>query len=86
METQLRKWDAELEALAARGDMAKGEAKAAYHAGIDDLRASRDAAHRTFQELRVASESAGAQMHAGMKVAWETMQKALERVSADLRK
>jgi uncharacterized protein YjbJ (UPF0337 family) len=86
METQLKKWDADVDALAAEGEKANAAARAAYHEGIKNLRVSRDAAQKTFQEIRVASESAGAQMQAGMKTAWETMQKALEKVSSDLRK
>jgi hypothetical protein len=72
MEMQLKKWDADVEALAAEGEKAGAEARATYYARI--------------QELRLASQEAGAQMQAGVKVAWETMQKALEKVSADLRK
>lgn len=53
METQLKKWDADFDALAAEGEK--------------------------------ASDAAGAQMRAGMKVAWETMQKTLEKVSKDLK-
>ena len=86
METQLKKWDADLDALAAEGEKASAQARAAYHEGIKDLRAGRDAAHKTFQEIRSATESAGAQMQAGMQLAWETMQKALQKVSSDLRK
>ena len=86
METQLKKWDADVDALAAQGEKASADARAAYHEQIKDLRASRDAAQKKFQEIRVASESAGEQMQAGMKAAWETMQKALEKASSDLRK
>ena len=86
MDAQLKKWDADVDALAAKGEKASAAARAAYHEQIKDLRASRDAAQKTFQGIRVASESAGAQMQAGMEVAWATMQKALEKVSSDLRK
>ncbi len=86
METQLKKWDADVDALAAEGEKAGAKARAAYHQQIKKLRTSRDAAQKTFQEIRAASESAGEQMQAGMKAAWETMQKALEKVSSDLRK
>jgi mevalonate pyrophosphate decarboxylase len=83
MRVQLKKWDAEVDALTARGERVSAGARAAYQRQLNDLRANRDAAHKTFQEIRVASESAGAPMQAGMKTAWETMQKALEKVSAD---
>ena len=86
METQLKKWDADVDALAAQSEKASAEARAAYHAQIKDLRASRAAAQKTFQEISSANESAGAQMQAAMKASWETMQKSLEKLSSDLRK
>ena len=86
METQLKKWDADVDALAAQSEKASDGARAAYHAQIKDLRASRDAAQKTFQEISSANESAGAQMQAAMKASWETMQKNLEKLSSDLRK
>jgi hypothetical protein len=86
METQLKKWDADLDALAAEGEKAGAAARAAYHVRIKDLRAKRDAAQKTFQEIRAASGAAGEQLQSGMKSAWETMQKALEKAAADLRK
>lgn len=86
MEKQMKKWDADVDALAAQGEKAGAEARAAYHQQIKDLRTSRTAAQKTFEEIRVANESAGTQMQAGMKAAWDTMQKALEKVTKDLRK
>ena len=86
MDTQLKKWDADVDALAAKGDEANAEARTAYQAQIAGLRSNRDAATKAFQEIRVASEAAGAQMHAGMELAWKTMQTALETVSASFKK
>lgn len=86
MKTQLKKWDADVDALAAQGEKASAEGRAAYHERIQELRAGRDAMHKTFEEIRFAGESAGAQMHAGMEGALDKMQKALEKVSSDLRK
>ena len=86
METQLKNWDADLDALAAKGEQAGAEARVAYQEHIKDLRARRGEARKSFQEMSLATEAAGAQMQAGMQVAWETMQKALETVTADLRK
>ena len=86
METQLKKWDADVDALAAQSEKAGAEARAAYHEQIKDLRANRDAAQKTFLEISNANDSAGAQMQAAMKASWETMQKSLEKLSSDLRK
>jgi hypothetical protein len=86
METQLKKWDADVDALAAQGEKASAEGRKTYHEQIKNLRASRDMAQKTFQKIRVANEAAGAQMQAGMEVAWKTMQNSLEKVSLALRK
>ena len=83
MEAQLKKWDADVDALATKGEKASGEARAAYYKQITELRASRDAAQKTFQEIRVATESVGAQMQASMEATWEAMQKALGKMSFD---
>lgn len=86
METQMKKWDADVDALAAAGEKATDTARATYQANIKSLRANRDEARKTFQEMSVAGVAAGEKMQAKMTASWETMQKALEKVSADLRK
>ena len=84
MKAQLRQWDAELEALVARGETAGGEARAASLERINDLRASRDAAQKAFQQMRAAGEAAGSPMKAAMEAAWTSMQKGLQRAAASL--
>jgi hypothetical protein len=86
MATQLKKWDADVDALAGEGRKASADARAAYDERIKDLRASRDAAQKTFLQICQATESAAAQMQAAMQGAWETMQKTFEKVSSDIRK
>ena len=86
METQMKKWDADMDALAAAGEKASAAARTSYQASVKDLRANRDAAQKTLQEIRIASQEAGEKMQAKMTAAWETMQKSLEKVSSDLRK
>jgi hypothetical protein len=86
METQLRQWDDGVDALSNESEGASADARASYHGGIRELRACREVAQRTFQELRVASESVGAQLQVAMQSAWESMQAAFERVSSEFRK
>ena len=86
METQLKKWDAEVDALAAKGKEASAASYAAYEKQIEHLRSGREAMKKSFQEMQVATEAAGAKMQAGVEVAWDTMQKSLAKVTADLRK
>ena len=82
----LKSWDTQVDALAAEGEKADGESRKAYYEQVKDLRAGRDEVRKTFEKIRFATESAGSQMHAGMQLAWETMQKALVKASSDLRK
>ncbi len=86
METQMKKWDADLDALNAMGEKANDAARATYQANLKSLRANRDEARKTFKEMSDASVEAGEKMQARMTASWETMQKSLEKVSADLRK
>ena len=86
METQMKNWDRDVDALVVRGEKASAESRASYDVHIKDLRATRDAAQKTFEEIRFAGESAGAQMQAGMESAWKTMEKAYQKATADLRK
>ena len=86
MEKQMKKWDADLDALNAVGEKANDAARATYQANLKSLRANRDEAQKTFKEMSDASVEAGEKMQARMTASWETMQKSLEKVSADLRK
>jgi hypothetical protein len=86
MQTQLKKWDADVDALAAMGEKANAEAKTAYQKCVKELRVNRDAAQKTFLEMQSASLSAATQMQAKMEASWDTMQKALVKASTDLKK
>ena len=86
MEEQLKKWDAELDKLAVAGEKRSGEALAAYQACIRDLRTGRDEAHQTFTQMRLATAEEGRKLQSKMRVSWHTLQAALEKATADLRK
>ena len=47
METQLKIWDAAVDALAAKGEKVSADTRKAYYAGIKDLRSSREVAQKT---------------------------------------
>jgi len=83
MQARMKQFDKDVDALSAE---AGAKARAAYDEQVKLVRASRNAAHEQLLQLQAASETAGAAMHAGMTTAWETMQAALERVSADLKR
>lgn len=86
MEKQMKKWDSDVDALAAAGEKANAEAQEAYHKSVKELRANRDAAQKTFLELQSAGQASAAKMQAKMEASWDTMQKALAKVSSDLKK
>ena len=86
MEAQLKRWDADLEALAAEGQKASEGTRAAYHERLKELRASRDAARQAIREMRAAGAVASEQLQSGMKSACETMRTALEKAAVELRK
>ena len=64
MELQIRKWDAEVDKLRAKGDQLSAEARAKCDEQIKTMRASRDAANKKLQEMRAGSESAWQHMQA----------------------
>ena len=59
METQLKKWDADVDALNASGEKASVEARATYKEQVKALRVDRDAAYKKLREMRAAGEKAG---------------------------
>ena len=86
MQEQLREWDVALDRLATAGEKRAGEALATYQARMQELRAERDEAHRTFGEMQLATAESGRKLASKMRVSWHTMQAALEKATADLRK
>jgi hypothetical protein len=86
IEQQLNKWDADVDALRAHGKTLATDARAAYFGRLKELRASRDAAHKSFQEIRCASEESATHLRAAMEGAWTTMNAALKKAAADLAK
>jgi len=86
MQLQLKNWDSEVAGLSAEGRRFTDAARTVYDERIKQLQESRGVAQKAFQQIRLASDSAAAQMHAGMESAWTTMREALEKASADLAK
>jgi len=86
MDAQLRKWDEDFDVLVAEGHRHSADARTAFHEKIADLSVRRSEAQKTLHEYYVAGEAVGAQMLAGVELAWESMRQALEKARADLRK
>jgi len=86
MESQIRKWDAEVDSLRAKGVQMSAEARTKCDEQLKAMRANRDAAHKKLQEIRTASESAWQNMQAGMDAAWGSMKSALDKASSQFKK
>ena len=86
MELQIKKWDAEVDKLRAKGDEMSAEARVKYYEQIKAMRASRDAANKKLQEMRTASESAWQNMQTGMDSAWASMKNALDKATSQFKK
>ena len=82
MDKQLTRWDKEVDALARLAGKGAGQVGAAYQEDLKELKAARDAAQVTFQQIRFASEAEGVDLKAGMQAAWVRMQSALEELTA----
>jgi hypothetical protein len=86
MDKMMTRWDKEVDLLARAAGIGGAAAQAAYADGSNELRESREAAQKAFQEIRFAGESQGLVLKDGMQAAWVRMQSTLERVSAAIKK
>ena len=86
MQLQLKKWDAEIDALTAKANDIGAEARDKYYDQLKIMRASREAAAQKMHELTSASEAAWQEMQKGMESAWDAMKSAMEKVTSSFKK
>ena len=86
MESQIKKWDAEVDKLRAKSGQMSAEARVKYEEQLKAMRANRDAAHKKLQEMRTATEAAWQHTQSGMDAAWASMKNALEKASSQFKK
>jgi uncharacterized coiled-coil DUF342 family protein len=82
MESEIKKWDAEVDNLNAKGKQMSADARAGYDTQVKALRADRDLAYSKLQELRTANESAWQHMQSGVDAAWTSMKNALDKAAS----
>ncbi|MEO8133077.1 MAG: hypothetical protein ABI831_03750 [Betaproteobacteria bacterium] len=82
MESEIKKWDAAVDKLNAKGKELGAEARTGYEHQVKALRADRDLAYSKLQELRAANESAWEHMQSGMNASWASMKNALDKAVA----
>src|SRR5437773_8028924 len=86
MDSQIKKWDAEVDKLRIKSEQMGTEARAKFAEQLRTMRGTRDAAFRKLEELHGSSESAWRHLEAGMDAAWASRKSALEKASAKFKK
>jgi hypothetical protein len=82
MESEIKKWDGEVDKLNAKGKQVSADLRVGYDTQLKAMRADRDLAYSKLQEMRTANESAWQHMQAGMDAAWNSMKNALDKAAS----
>ena len=85
MESEIKKWDAEVDNLNAKGKQLSADVRVGYDTQLKAIRADRDLACSKLQELRVANEWAWQQMQSGIDAAWTSMRNALDKAASQFK-
>jgi outer membrane murein-binding lipoprotein Lpp len=85
MESEIKKWDAEVDKLNARGNQMSADVRVAYDTQIRAMRADRDLAYSKLHELHTANESAWQHMQSGVDAAWISMKNALDKAASQFK-
>jgi hypothetical protein len=85
MESEIKKWDAEVDSLNAKGNQMSVDVRASYDTQLKAMRADRDLAYSKLQELRIANESAWQHMQSGVDAAWTSMKNALDKAASQFK-
>jgi hypothetical protein len=86
MQLQLKKWDAEIDALTNKANEFGAEARDKYYDQLKIMRASRETVSQKMHEITAASEAAWQDMQKGMEGAWDTMKAAMEKATSAFKK
>ena len=85
MDAQLKKWEADVDTLAASGEKASAEARDIYKEQLTALRADREVAFKKLRTMRAAGEAATLEMKGALDEAWQAMKKGLDRAASNFR-
>lgn len=77
LQEKIGEWNAEIDALAARGAEVKAEARDEYAEQIQALKAKQAAAREKLEELQHSGENAWEDLKTGAELAWSSMVEAI---------
>jgi hypothetical protein len=80
METQLKKWGAQLDLLVAEADQAGTKVQSDYRERIDDLKSKQRVAQSRLDELRTAGNQKWETLRVGVERAWSDLEGAFENL------
>ncbi len=86
MQAQLKKWDAEIDALTAKANEIGADARDKYYDQLKMMRASRETVAQKMQEFTSASEAAWQEMQKSMESAWDNMKTTMDKATKPFRK
>jgi len=86
IQSQLKKWDAEIDALTAKANEIGADARDTYYDQLKIMRASRETVAQKMQEFTSASETAWQEMQKNMESAWDNMKAAMEKAKSSFKK
>ena len=78
LQEKLGKWNAEIDALAARAAEAKAGARSEYMEQIEALKAKQAVAREKIEELQQSGESAWEDLKSGVELAWTALGEAID--------
>lgn len=82
LRAQLDEWEAEINRLRAKADVAEAKARVKYHEEIEELRVQKREAEARLEELSNSGDDAWEDMKAGMESAWKNLGDAVNRATA----
>ena len=85
-EAKMQKLGAEIDALQAKANLAKADAKVKYQEQIDTLKAKRSDAKIKLDALKDSAGNAWEEMQVGIESAWKELQSAFDRAKSELDK
>lgn len=78
MQAKLEEWNADIDALTARGSEVSAEMKHEYQQQIEALKAKQAGARQKMEELQKSGESAWDDLKAGIELAWTAIGEAVD--------
>ena len=80
LETQLKRWGAQLDELVAKAKGAEAKARSDYRKGIDELKAKHQAAQAKLDELKAAGSDKWESLKAGAESVWNEIEAAFKKL------